>query len=78
MSYTKITCKGRLLPQPELLRTFDTAEAWYKTLEEMYGMIWFLAGMQLGQQNQMTIQELVEEARQHSQDGLIIAKEVND
>jgi len=43
-----------------------------KTVEEMYGMIWFLAGKEVGREKQT-----VEDARKQYREGLKIAKKVN-
>jgi len=44
----------------------------YEAIEELYGMIWYLAGMHPGKEKMA-----VEEARQNYQDGLRIAKKIN-
>ncbi len=42
------------------------------SVEEMYGMIWFLAGTYLGREKQM-----VDDARKYYREGLKVAKSVN-
>ena len=49
----------------------------FEAVEEMYGMIWWLAAIDLENAPPVATKNLVERARQNYKQGLEIAKEVN-
>jgi hypothetical protein len=49
----------------------------YEAVEEMYGMIWYLAAVLLPVGSSLTTKSAIEEARQNYQVGLRMAKAIN-
>jgi hypothetical protein len=64
--------RGNLYSPKRLSNMIENGGDVFETVEEMYGMIWYLAGAMDG-----LPRDLVEEARQHYQDGLGVAKRAN-
>ena len=75
-SYGHVVQKdGNLASNKRVAESLENGGDVFETVEEMYGMIWWLAGANVkwsGQEKQM-----VTEARRNYRDGLKIAKEVN-
>jgi hypothetical protein len=75
-SYGHIIQKdGNLRSNVAVAEILETGGDAFETIEEMYGMIWWLIGANVkwsGQEKQMIV-----EARRNYKDGLKIAKEVN-
>lgn len=72
--------KGNLLDNDEMMISAAMIENLgdaYEAIEEMYGMIWYLAGKHSDYATPAYIKVLVENARQNYEQGLRIAKEVN-
>ncbi len=72
-SYGHIIQKdGNLRSNSQITQSLGNGGDVFEAVEEMYGMIWFLAGTYLGREKQM-----VEDARKYYQQGLKTAKSVN-
>lgn len=70
-----VDSKGNLLSNERMMLSGAMIENLgdaYEAIEEMYGMIWYLAGQEGSQ-----AKAAVEAARQNYKEGLEIAKEVN-
>lgn len=72
-SYNHIVTKtGNLASNERVVGMLENGGDVFEAVEEMYGMIWYLAGMHPGKEKMA-----VEEARQKYLDGLRIAKKIN-
>lgn len=72
-SYTHIVQKdGNLAAHSRISSILKNGGDVFEAVEEMYGMIWYLAGKYPGQEKMM-----VEDARKYHREGLKIAREVN-
>lgn len=72
-SYAHIVQKdGNLASNKRVANTLENGGDVFEAVEEMYGMIWYLAGKYPGQEKMM-----VEDARKYYLEGLKKAKEVN-
>jgi hypothetical protein len=72
-SYNHIVQKnGNLSSNSRIVNSLETGGDVFEAVEEMYGMIWYLAGKFPGQEKQM-----VEDARKYYREGLKKAKKVN-
>lgn len=74
-SYGHIVQKdGNLRSNLEVARSLETGGDAFETVEEMYGMIWFLAATYAYKDPKAA----VEDARKQYREGLRMAKEVNN
>jgi hypothetical protein len=72
-SYNHIVKKdGNLASNKHVINMLETGGDVFEAVEEMYGMIWWLASEHMGQEKQV-----VEDARKNYREGLKIAKKVN-
>jgi hypothetical protein len=72
-SYNHIVQKdGNLGSNKRITQSLENGGDVFEAVEEMYGMIWYLAGKHLGHEKQM-----VEDARKNYREGLKVAKAVN-
>lgn len=72
-SYGHIVQKdGNLASNSRVVATLENGGDVFECIEEMYGMIWYLAGHHFGQEKAM-----VEDARKNYREGLKKAKEIN-
>lgn len=63
---------GNLSSNGRIVESLENGGDVFETVEEMYGMIWYLAGKHLSKEKAM-----VEDARKNYREGLKLAKEVN-
>lgn len=70
-----ITDQGNLVSNETFIRKIENLGDAFETVEEMYGMIWFLAHECSGEDAYVDPQIAVEAARQHYEDGLQLARE---
>jgi len=66
---------GNLLDNEHLVGMLENGGDVYEAVEEMYGMIWWLADVADNLQGSPGISQWVEEARQHYQEGLKVAND---
>lgn len=72
-SYAHIVQKdGNLSSNERISNSLETGGDVFEAIEEMYGMIWYLAGYHVGYEKRM-----VDDARKNYREGLKLAKEVN-
>ncbi len=72
-SYGHIIQKdGNLRSNKRVVASLETGGDVFETIEEMYGMIWYLANVHIGREKQM-----VDDARKNYREGLKLAKEIN-
>ena len=72
-SYNHIVQKnGNLSGSSRINNSLETGGDVFETIEEMYGMIWYLSGHFVGQEKKM-----IENARKYYREGLKKAKEIN-
>lgn len=88
-SYNAVVTKnGNLKSNESLIESLETGGDTFEAVEELYGMIWFLAWMAVAPHldiNQFKsleyaremVKDLVEHARQNYDSGLAVSKEVN-
>ena len=69
-----ITDEGKLRSPESLARMLENGGDVFEAVEEMYGMIWFLASM-VQDAPAMPPEELVEHARQNYPEGLELARQ---
>lgn len=73
-SYNHVVTKdGNLRSNEQVVESLETGGDVFMAVEEMYGMIWYLAFRGFGND----AKRIVEEARQNYKEGLRIAEEVN-
>jgi hypothetical protein len=73
-SYGHVVQKdGNLASNSRVVGMLENGGDVFECVEEMYGMIWYLASQQYGREKQA-----VEDARKNYKEGLKIAKEIND
>lgn len=68
-----ITDQGNLVSDETFVKKIQNLGDAYEAIEEMYGMIWYLANA--AEFDKLDSADLVEDARQHYQDGLQLARE---
>lgn len=69
---------GNLETDPLIMASMlETVGDVFETVEELYGMIWYLANKPVPNGYHEIVNKNVAEAREHYQKGLEIAKEVN-
>lgn len=78
-SYNHVVDKstGNLKSNEDIVDTLETGGDVFEAVEEMYGMIWYLANLVSPYAELPYIKRLVENARDNYKQGLQIAKEVN-
>lgn len=77
-SYEHIVQKnGNLAYNSVIVAMLETGGDVFECVEEMYGMIWYLAKKTREFDQPDRVKMLVEEARQNYEEGLRFAKEVN-
>jgi len=88
-SYKRIVQKdGNLRSNSGIVESLETGGDVFECIEEMYGMIWFLAHLGVAphvsieqfeslQFSRESVKDMVETARRNYQEGLKVSKEVN-
>lgn len=71
-----VTASGNLRSWETMGNATENAGDAFETIEEMYGMIWYLA-QHIATSELDDVHEVVERARQHYQDGLALSQEAN-
>lgn len=82
-----VTDDGNLAPNKHVASMLENGGDVFEAVEEMYGMIWYLTHHLVTPDNgtgeegltnyRIRMKAVVEEARQHYKEGLIIALEIN-
>jgi hypothetical protein len=78
-----VTKKGNLRSNEAVTNSLENGGDVFEAVEEMYGMIWWLAAGEIEQRtwknpgDATTVKALIESAQLHYKRGLAIAKEVN-
>jgi hypothetical protein len=77
-SYNHVVTKnGNLASNQRVVGMLENGGDVYEAVEEMYGMIWYLAAVLLPVGSSLTARAAVEEARQNYKIGLRLAQKLN-
>lgn len=72
-----VTDDGNLGSNQFVIDMLENGGDVYETIEQMYGMIWYLATVLSPISSPLTAQAAVEEAQAQYQVGLVLAKKIN-
>jgi acyl-CoA synthetase (AMP-forming)/AMP-acid ligase II len=72
-----VTDDGNLGSNEHVVNMLENGGDVFEAVEEMYGMIWYLAAVLVPVNKPITAKEAVKEAQQHYTIGLSMAKKIN-
>jgi len=72
-----VTNTGRLKSNERMVKSLETGGDMFEAVEELYGMIWYLAGELVpDKEDAEAVKEAVEDARKLYQDGLKLSEKL--